>query len=249
VKRLLGIFLTACLLGQAVLLRAEFKVPALSGPVVDGGAMLSEEGSSQIAAAIRRIQDSGGSQYAVLTVPDLGGEAIEAASIKVTDAWKLGAKGKDNGVLIMISRDDHRIRIEVGQGLEGDLTDAYTSRVIRHTLAPLLRQGNADQAVAQALAQLVQKSDPGLAGQSGLPAPGDSGGAVGGFGFLFMIIFILIFMVLRILSGFTGHGRFGGGGFYGGGFGGGGFGGGGFGGGGFSGGGGGFSGGGSSGGW
>jgi uncharacterized protein len=251
VKRALLALATACLLGQAVPLHADFKVPALSGPVVDNASMLSGAGAAQIAQAIRRLHDAGGSQYAVLTVPDLGGEAIEAASIQVTDLWKLGAKGKDNGVLVMLARDDHKIRIEVGQGLEGDLTDAYTSRVIRNTMVPLMRQGDTDQAVEQALANLMQKSDPALVGQAGLPPPDDSADGNTGFSYIFFIVFILIWMVLRILSGFSGHGRRfgGGGGFYGGGFGGGGFGGGGFGGGGFSGGGGGFSGGGSSGSW
>src|SRR5690349_3710324 len=96
--------LTACLLGQAVLLRAEFKAPLLTGAVVDGGGMLGGPAAAEIDQRLRALWKSGGSQYAVLTVPELGGETIEQASIKVAEAWKLGDKKKDNGVLIMLAR-------------------------------------------------------------------------------------------------------------------------------------------------
>jgi uncharacterized protein len=246
--RLLGL-LTACLLGQAVLLHADFKVPALSGPVVDKAGMLSADGADQIGQAIQKLWNEGGSQYAVLTVPDLGGEVIEQASIKVTDAWKLGQKGKDNGVLIIISKADRKVRIEVGQGLEGDLTDAFCSDVVRDTMVPLLREGRADEALLSALALLIQKSDPNFSLQ-GLPAPAQGGDAGIGAGAMLFILMIVLVFGFRLLPFFFMMGGMGGGRFRGfGGFGGGSFGGGFGGGGGFSGGGGGFSGGGASGGW
>jgi len=241
--------LTACLLGQAVSLLADFTVPALTGAVVDNAGMLSPQAGQKIDATLKELWRSGGSQYAVLTVPDLGGEAIEQASIKVTDAWKLGDKKKDNGVLILIAKAEHKLRIEVGQGLEGDLTDAFCSRVIRETMVPSMRAGRTDEAVILALRRLLAKSDP-QTSMAGPPSREAEAELNPGTAVLIVLVFLFIILItiLRFVSAFMGGGRRRGG-FWGGGMGGGGFGGGGFGGGGFSGGGGGFSGGGSSGSW
>jgi uncharacterized protein len=244
-------FLTACLLGQAVFVHADFGVPAFSATVVDNASMLSDDGRAQITSVLENLYNGGGSQYAVLTVPDLGGEAIEQASISVTDQWKLGKKGKDNGVLMMISKADHRVRIEVGQGLEGDLTDAFCSEVIRLTMVPLLREGRVDDAVNAGLSLLIAKSDPSF-NLSGMPdvAPPSRIGALGSLSIWgIFLIFIVGINLLRLLGPSRYRGGMGGMWMGGGGFGGGGFGGGGFGGGFGGGGGGGFSGGGASGGW
>lgn len=117
---------------------AAFEPPALTGPVVDAGDMLSSSTEAKLDQFIRRLHESGGSQLQVVTVPDLGGISIEEASIQVTDKYKLGSAKGDNGVLLLISRDDRKVRIEVGQGLEGNLTDAYSSRIIRDVIVPRL---------------------------------------------------------------------------------------------------------------
>ncbi|MES2201690.1 MAG: TPM domain-containing protein [candidate division FCPU426 bacterium] len=142
---------------------AEFQAPAWRSVVQDQAGMFSPEARQRLDGSLRQLWEAGGSQYAVLSVEDMGGETIEQASIKVADAWKLGNQKKDNGVLILIAKAEHRIRIEVGQGLEGDLTDLFCAHVIRETITPLLREGKADEALEQGLARLMEKSDPGLA--------------------------------------------------------------------------------------
>ncbi len=99
-------------------------VPALRSAVTDQAGILSPATRQQLESALRQIQKIGGTQLAVLTVPDLAGLTIEQASIRVVDAWKLGSKKDDKGLLLMVARDERKVRIEVGQGLEGVLTDA-----------------------------------------------------------------------------------------------------------------------------
>lgn len=228
---------------------AEFKIPAFSAPVVDKAGMLSPEFRQRLSGGLQALWERGGhAQIAVLTISDLGGLEVEQAALKVVEAWKLGEKKKDNGVLLMIAKNEHRIRIEVGYGLEGDLTDLYCSRVVREEMVPRMRAGNVDDAVLAAVSKILEKTDP---QQSTLTAPAEEPQelrAVNPLGKALLLVFIVLFVVLRVLGSIFGGGTRGarrGGGFWGGGFGGGGFGGGGFGGGG----GGGFGGGGASGGW
>jgi uncharacterized protein len=227
--------------------------------VVDDGGFLSTTAERQISAALGEVKrQGGGTEIAVLTVPDLGGLTIEQASIRVADKWRLGSENKDNGVLLMFAQKEQRVRIEVGQGLEGNLTDAHAKRIIAETIVPLFRSGNPEQGILVGVYQVAQRTNPELrleqifgTKSTQWKKPQRRRGR-GGFGFIIPLIFILLF-----IFGGRGRGRGGrGGGLFaglllgsmiGGSRGGGGFGGGGFGGG--FGGGGGFSGGGASGGW
>lgn len=236
---------------------ADFTVPELTGPVVDGAAMLSPATTAKLSSFIRRVHESGGPQLQVATVQDLGGISIEEASIKITDKWKLGGAKADNGVLLLIARNERKIRIEVGQGLEGSLTDAYSSRIIRDIMTPRFRSGDVDGGVVAAVFAIVRYTYPEFLkddrGSGSMPAASSSGGSSGGINGhtleTLLMIFFFTFLILPALFGSRRRRRGfwlgGGGGWGGGGFGGGGFGGGG----GWSGGGGGFSGGGASGGW
>jgi uncharacterized protein len=228
--------------------RADFQVPALTGPVVDQAGMLSSGARQRLEAFLRRLHDGGGSQIQVAIVSDLGGVSIEEASIKTVDKWKLGHAKTDDGVLLMIAAKEHRVRIEVGQGREGDLPDLIASRIIREVIVPGMRQGDPDRAVLAGVAAIVHYTDPGFLEQQQTVSADSPPGRDGSRLLLILkIIFLLLILTPLFLGRFFG-GFWGGGGF--GGFGGGGFGGGGFGGGGgWSGGGGGFSGGGASGGW
>jgi uncharacterized protein len=112
--------------------------------VVDEAGLLTPESRApleELARSVRSQDRGGGVQLQFLLVPDLGGEPIEEFSIRVAEAWKIGTKGKDNGLLFVVSRDDHRVRIEVGGGLEGDLTDARSGQIIRDTMVPAFRAG------------------------------------------------------------------------------------------------------------
>jgi len=184
-------------------------------------------------------------QVVVVTVPDLQGRSIEEFGVQLGREWGIGQQGEDNGALLIVARDDRRMRIEVGYGLEGRLTDAQSSIIINQILTPAFRRGDFEGGIVAGTEAMIQvlggdplRSSTGATGERP-PAP-----LIGGLTFFFMIILFLIG------GGRGGRGRFGravlagallGGMGRGGGMGGGG--------GGFGGGGGGFGGGGASGGW
>jgi uncharacterized protein len=221
--------------------------------VVDQAGLLSRaevRRLEQLAQAARAGGGEGGTavQLQFLIVPSLEGDALEDFSIRVAEAWRLGTKGKDDGVLVVVSRDDRKVRIEVGGGLEGQLTDAQSARIIRGSIAPAFREQRYGDGLYDAGLQILSATGALPPEQARRQAARPSHGArSGGLGFLALFI---AFIVLRgLFFGFTPRrrrGLWGGGGPF---IGGGGWGGGGRGGGGWGGGGGGFSGGGSSGSW
>jgi uncharacterized protein len=243
-------------------------VPALAGRVNDQAHLLSSREASDLEQRLAEYENSTGHQFALLTIDSLDGDALESFSIRVVESWKLGKKRKDDGLLLLVVKNDRKVRIEVGYGLEGTLTDALTSRVVRNILAPAFKQGSYAAGIDRAFAALMAAADegaaPGAEGQSqgqGRPASGIWKLIGTALTFLPFVVFLLVVLVASRFGGGRG-GRFGGyrggyyssggwgaGGFGGWGGGGGGFGGGSRGGGGFSGGGGGFGGGGASGSW
>lgn len=230
---------------------ADFQVPALTGPVVDNASMMSERGRTELADLLIRLNNRGGTQLQVLTVPDLSGLSIEEATIKVTDKWKLGSAKDDNGVLLMVAAQERRVRIEVGQGREGVLPDVIASRIIREVIVPRFRADGADSAITAGVLAILHYTDPEFSERNGhdIPRP-KGGGGTSGMTFLWILFFVII-LLHRMFFGGRRRGLWSRGGYYGGlgGLSGSSWGGGGFGGGGWSGGGGGFSGGGSSGSW
>jgi uncharacterized protein len=237
---------------------AAFEVPPLTGPVVDLAGIISSQAEFRLNDAARYLNDNGGSQIQILTVPTLDGLPIEAASIQVTDKWKLGNAKTDRGVLLLISRDEHKVRIEVGQGNEGNLTDVQSKRIIEEIILPYFRQQDYDEGILLGVQAIVSATDPKIDLSpflKGSQRPVRELPDRFPINFWFIVL-LIIFLFLRGLFGGGGRGRglrrgsgiyYGGLGGWGGGFGGGG----GFSGGGGSwgGGGGGFSGGGASGSW
>ncbi len=246
--------LLAALLAALPVLGVARDVPRLAGPVVDEAGVLSGGDLSRLEALSRAAHDLEGRrgvQLQYLLVKVLDGEPIETFAIRVAEAWKLGDATTDNGVLVLVAVDDRKVRIEVGNGIEGGLTDAQASRIIRATIAPAFRVGRYGDGLYEAGVQVLQTL--GALPEGARSRPEARAGKVGSrFGGLLMAALVVVFIVLRALFGLGRRGFWGGrGGWGGGGFGGGGFGGGfgGGGGGGWSGGGGGFSGGGASGSW
>ncbi len=226
---------------------AQLKVPALWNiRVHDDAKVLSQQTVDYLESRLKTFEDSTSNQIAILIVPSLEGEVIEEYGLKVAEAWKLGTSGKDNGIIMLVSIGDRKMRIEVGQGLEGPLPDAMTNRIIRNEMAPAFRRGDYDGGMIAATNAVIAATKGEYKGE------GTRGGRSGGKGRF--PVWLIVFLVLGIISMFSkrnGGGRTGGwssgGGFFMGG--GGGSWGGGGGGGGFSGGGGSFGGGGSSGSW
>jgi uncharacterized protein len=254
---LLGVALA--LLAQVPRVASARDIPALQAHVNDTAAMLSADERARLEQQLTDYEHKTGRQFALLTIDSLQGEDLEGFSIRVVEAWKLGEKGKDSGLLLLVVKNDHKLRIEVGYGLEGTVTDAFSSRVIRNILAPAMRSGNVATGLEQAFGALMAQAAGEDVPSSALKdAPARDPGNSSIIGWLVLLLFLspLLIPLLFFRNRGGRGGRWGGGGFGGfggwgggGGFGGGGGWGGGGGGGGFSGGGGGFGGGGSSGSW
>jgi uncharacterized protein len=148
-------FAFAVLLALCSLCAGAAEVPFLSGRVVDDAGLLSAESRARISAQLKAHEDKTTNQVVVLTTPTLDGESIEPFAIKVFEKWKPGRKGKDNGAILIIVPKERKLRIEVGYGLEGTLTDAASSRIIRNVIAPHYKAGNFDKGTEEGVAAIV----------------------------------------------------------------------------------------------
>lgn len=119
-------------------------LPPLKGHVNDYAGMLTPERAASLEKALLDFERSDSTQIVVLTLPDLGGEDIESYSIRVAEAWKIGQQGVDNGVILLIAKAERKVRIEVGRGLEGKLTDLVSGRIIRGEISPRFKAGDYD---------------------------------------------------------------------------------------------------------
>ncbi|NPV24577.1 TPM domain-containing protein [Bradyrhizobium aeschynomenes] len=138
VKALLATLLV-CL---ATIVLADVAVPQLTGRVVDQTGTLSSSDVARLTQKLKDLETRKGSQVAVLIVPTTQPETIEQFSIRVAEAWKIGRRKVDDGALLVIAKSDRKLRIEVGYGLEGSLTDATARRIIDEVIAPKFRSGD-----------------------------------------------------------------------------------------------------------
>jgi uncharacterized protein len=155
------------------------EVPYLSGRVVDDAGLLDGAARERIEALLTAYEQRTTAQLVVVTLRTLDGESIEAFAERAFLAWKLGQKGKDNGVLLVVVPDDRKMRIEVGYGLEGALTDAAASRIIRNVLAPAFREKDFAGGIERGLQAIIGQLD----GEAGAipddPAPAEASGFKG----------------------------------------------------------------------
>lgn len=245
----------ACLLALAWVSSAQqpLPVPQLHQRVTDQTGTLTQSDVDELNRQLLEFEQQTSNQIVVLMIPSLQGEDLEDYSIRVAEQNKLGKKDRNNGALLVIAKDDKKMRIEVGYGLEGALTDALSNEIIRHEIAPQFEHGDFSGGIRAGI-EAIESATKGEYKGDGTSSRRGSGNIAPAA----IVIIFLIFSFLGRMFSFRRHyigagksysrfpwwwGGFGGGGF------GGGFGGGGFGGGGFSGGGGSFGGGGSSGGW
>jgi len=145
---------------------ADVAVPPLVGRVVDQTATLSSGDIDALQQTIRAFESSKGSQVAVLMVPTTQPETIEQYSIRVAEAWKIGRKKYDDGVLLVVAKNDRKLRIEVGYGLEGALNDASAKRIIDETITPRFRSGDFAGGISNGVDRIIRVID----GEK-LPAP------------------------------------------------------------------------------
>ena len=117
-------------------------MPKLTAHVVDLTGTLTAREREALDAKLRAFEQAKGSQVAVLLVPSIGSEAIEEFAGRVTDEWKLGRKGVDDGVLFVVAKQERKMRIHTGRGVQGTLTDALSRRIIADIVAPRFRTGD-----------------------------------------------------------------------------------------------------------
>ncbi|MGV8894325.1 MAG: TPM domain-containing protein [Burkholderiaceae bacterium] len=145
-------------------------VPPLSAHVIDQAGMLDAKQRSNLDNVLKEYETRSGGQIAILLINSTAPEAIEQYSIRVADAWKLGRKGIDDGVILVVAKDNdkalRRLRIEAGRGIQGTVTDAQSKRILQDVIAPYFRQNDYYGGLAAASAALITLMD-----QEHLPAP------------------------------------------------------------------------------
>ncbi len=134
----------------------QLPIPKLTARVTDLTGTLTAEQQTQLEQKLAAFESAKGSQLAVLIVPTTQPEDIAQYSIRVFDEWKLGRKSVDDGALLLIAKNDRRVRIEPARGLEGVLTDAMCNRIIEETIRPAFRQGNFYGGIDAALEQMMR---------------------------------------------------------------------------------------------
>ena len=177
-------FLFALLLCWPFAATAEVAVPALSGRVVDQTGTLSSGDIDTLTQRLKDLERRKGSQVAVLIVPTTQPETIEQFSIRAAEAWKIGRRKIDDGALLVVAKDDHKLRIEVGYGLEGALTDVTARRIIDEVIVPEFRSGDFAGGISAGVDRIIRVVD----GEP-LPAPRPEASHSNAPDFLFNVIF------------------------------------------------------------
>jgi len=169
------------------------EVPYLTGRVNDHAGMLSEGERERIEGKLAALEVDTGAQVAVLTVESLEGEAIEGYALRVAEAWQLGKRGRDDGVLLLVARQDRELRLEVGYGLEATLPDAVCRRIIDNIIVPRFRQG----AFGAGIEEGVDAVAGSISGRDVVPAEAPTGNQdLRNAPWMFRILFLGIFTVV-----------------------------------------------------
>jgi uncharacterized protein len=172
-------FALACILASALTsLSFALDVPPLTGRVVDLAHVLPPNTVESLTARLKAHEETTSNQVTVLVLPSLEEEPLESFSHRVATTWKLGQKGTDNGVLLLVAMKERKIRIEVGYGLEGALTDARSAQIIRSEIVPRFRAGDAPGGVAAGV-DAILKTIEGTYQASDKTAPGLDSDAMG----------------------------------------------------------------------
>ncbi|MEL7060942.1 MAG: TPM domain-containing protein [Acidobacteriota bacterium] len=193
-------FVARCLLPIAALLAgapaaAQLDVPFLGGRVVDEAGLLDAAEEETLDQRLEAFEAETGSQIAVLTVPSLEGEPIEDFALRVAETWQIGRGEFDDGLLVVVSRDDRRMRIEVGYGLEGAVPDAMARRIVDGQMAPRFRNGDFAGGLQAATSALTAA----IRGEELPPPSGAASGGGGGSSLFFLFLMFLAFPPLRLL--------------------------------------------------
>lgn len=193
-----ALLLVAVAIGGAASPAAALDVPPLTGRIVDAAHLLPADLAVSLSAELAAHEARTGNQVALLTLPSLQGEPLEEFSHRVATTWKLGQKGTDNGVLVLVVPGDRKVRIEVGYGLEGTLTDAKSSRIIREEMAPRFRDDDFAGGIAAGLRAVLGT----IEGTYTPPARkrGTAGSTVGGSWGIFFVALVVGIITAAIIG-------------------------------------------------
>lgn len=202
------------ILGSSEAAAEQVPVPKLSKRVTDLTQTLTPAQTEALAQKLANLEKTKGSQIAVLMIPTTGEEGIEQFSIRVTDEWKIGRKGTADGVLFLIAKNDKRLRIEVGRGLEGALTDVTSARIIREFVRPAFKQndfyGGIDIGIDKITAVIAGEELPPPAPSQGQTAQfQDDGKILGLHPLVWLGLLIAGFILNKVLGPWLGRGGLG----------------------------------------
>lgn len=197
--------LASCGFGSQV---DQASIPDFTAPVVDAADALAPETETTVSQQLTQFRDAGGPQIAVAVVRTTGDRSIEDYSIDLARQWGVGDAQRDDGVVVVVALDDRELRIEVGSGVEGDLTDVTASRIVDQVMVPLLRVDAVDDAVRQGTAAVMAvwrgEAVPGQPVAPSEPVTDDTSSFAE---LIFFLLFLLLAVVLPIFLRVAGGGR------------------------------------------
>ena len=194
-----AVFLAAVFLTFSPLFAAN--VPALKGRVNDYAKIIRDNDEREIEEYLAGLEQASSIQLAVLTMPSLDGEDISSFGIKVADKWQLGDKEKDNGAILIVAYAEHDLRIEVGDGLEGSLTDAKCGLILRNVIVPEFRDGNYSEGILKGVKDMGAIASGDESAVSRSVREGESSSDDDDFVPIFVIIVWLIIFISCISAG------------------------------------------------
>lgn len=185
-------------LGFFVLPAFSLDVPKLETPIMDKADVINSSDERDLNQKLTNLSNETGIQVAVLTISSLEGEALESYSMKVVEDWKLGQKGVDNGVLLLVSIGDRELRIETGYGVEGDLTDTKCGLIIRNVITPHFQDGDYSKGIVQGVTAIVENVAVNFSENSENPIVLEDDDSDDWEGFLVVGIFVAFFSIVMI---------------------------------------------------
>jgi len=175
--------------------------PALTGRVVDQADLLNPQQEAELSAKLEALERASSRQLVVLTLPDLGGREIEDYGVGLGRSWGIGQRGANNGIILIVAVQERKMRIEVGYGLEGIMTDALSSQIINRDIRPRFREGDYPGGINAGVDSIIaQLQAPPEAAEQRVRAAADSQRRRGSAGSFMPLIFWVIVFIFIIFS-------------------------------------------------